>query len=88
MPDTTICVFCESGDHEHPAYDVRVMRCGCACHNGGDYVLRFALRRHLQEFIQEANFLSLTEQEHRALVVITRIVSLQNEPKVLSTDAG
>lgn len=32
MPDTTICIFCESGDHEHPAYDARVMRCGCACH--------------------------------------------------------
>ena len=32
MSDTTICIFCESGDHEHPAYDARVMRCGCACH--------------------------------------------------------
>jgi hypothetical protein len=32
MRDTTCCIFCEYGDHEHPAYDAMVMRCGCACH--------------------------------------------------------
>jgi hypothetical protein len=32
MLDTTICTFCESGDHEHPAYSPEVCKCGCRCH--------------------------------------------------------